>query len=127
MKFIKKPQYYLLAFLIVIAILVLKFCEFQEPIRAAYFWKTTFNISESESKAIQQLKIKKLYVKFFDVDIHPQYNFAVPIGVLKIKSKVPENVEIVPVVYIRNGVFKSESVDNSKLPQSVFKLSKNED
>lgn len=122
MKFLKKPLYYISAFLIVISILVLKFCQFQKPIRAAYFWKTTFNISNSEQKAIQELKIKKLYVKFFDVDMHPQFNFAVPVGVLKIKSNVPENVEIVPVVYIRNGVFKAKSIDNSKLPQCVFKL-----
>lgn len=67
-----------------------------------YFWKTNFSLSKAELNWLNETEIKKLYVRFFDVDWNPNINVAVPIGDVTIETKKIDNVEIIPVVFITN-------------------------
>jgi hypothetical protein len=69
--------------------------------RAVYFWKTTFALSQKETAFIEENKIEKIYLRFFDVDLVK--NEAVPKGIVNLKSSI--NQEIVPTVFITNRVF----------------------
>lgn len=75
--------------------------------RAVYYWKTTFELSQLETAFLEENKIEKIYLRYFDVDM--LHNEAVPKGILKIKSKV--NQEITPTVFITNRVFERLNYD----------------
>jgi hypothetical protein len=70
--------------------------------RAIYFWKTTFDLSQKEKDFLEENKIEKAYLRFFDVDMI--HNEAVPKGVVSLKSQFSQ--EIVPTVFITNRVFE---------------------
>ena len=74
----------------------------KEISRGVYFWKTTFNLSPSEINWLKETAIKKLYIRFFDVDWNPGLSSAVPVGDVAIESKNINNVDIIPVVFITN-------------------------
>lgn len=75
--------------------------------RAVYFWKTTFELSQKEAAFLEENKVEKIYLRFFDVDI--LQNEAIPKGIVAIKSKV--NQEIVPAIFITNRVFERLKFD----------------
>ncbi|MCP9761904.1 hypothetical protein [Lacihabitans soyangensis] len=70
--------------------------------RAVYFWKTNFELSKKEKAFLEENKIEKIYLRFFDVDM--LQNEAIPKGIVSIRTKV--NQEIVPTVFITNRVFE---------------------
>jgi len=80
--------------------------------RAFYYWRTTFALSPAERGAIGELHVSRLYVRMFDVD----WSEGGPSLLGKIEprpgddSKLPVGVEIVPVVFLRDEVFKHVDV-----------------
>ena len=73
-----------------------------------YYWKTVFNLNETERNFLNEHQVKRLYLRFFDVvpadranpsNYRIQYE-AEPNATLVFRDTMPENVEIVPVVYI---------------------------
>lgn len=94
--------------------------------RAVYFWKTTFELSQKETAFLEENKVEKIYLRFFDVDM--LQNEAVPKGIVTIKSKV--NQEIVPTIFITNRVFerlKFEQIEDlsAKILRQINKISRN--
>lgn len=74
----------------------------KEITRGVYFWKTNFLLSASELNWLKDAEIKKLYIRFFDVDWNPTIKKAVPVGDVTIETKKNGDVEIIPVVFITN-------------------------
>lgn len=71
--------------------------------RGVYYWRTVFALSDSERDFLKEHQVKRLYVRFFDVTLNPDTSSAekcAPVGTITFKTPVPENVEIVPVVFI---------------------------
>ena len=77
-----------------------------ERFNGIYYWKTTFELNESEEQFLNEQQISRLYLRLFDVvpaDMTrpSDYDFeAVPNATLTFREPIPEGVEIVPVVYI---------------------------
>ncbi|MFT5164839.1 MAG: hypothetical protein ACI8P3_000062 [Saprospiraceae bacterium] len=67
---------------------------------AFYHWKNSLDLSTAEFNYLSALQIKKLYIRFFDVDWKDSN--AVPLSVLECKSNIPDSIEIVPTVFITN-------------------------
>lgn len=70
-----------------------------------YYWKTTFFLNDYEQSFLKEHNIHRLYVKFFDVDddAPSQYVDAkriLPVATTVFSSPKPEDVEIVPTVYL---------------------------
>src|SRR5688572_26677262 len=79
-----------------------------------YYWKTEFNPGKTEQSWLNETQCKRLYVRFFDLDEQwdRTYNYqAAPVARLKNKQKFPENMEVVPVIYITQGVIRE--MDNT--------------
>ena len=74
----------------------------KEISRGVYFWKTNFSLSTSELNWLKETEIKKLYVRFFDVDWNPNMCAAVPVGDVTIETKKVTGVEIIPAIFITN-------------------------
>ncbi|HYH02223.1 MAG TPA: hypothetical protein VEC37_03925, partial [Bacillota bacterium] len=67
-----------------------------------YYWKSEFRLNTQELKAMQHLKITRLYLKFFDVIWDKELNSPSPVSVIRFTDKVPEGVAIIPSIYITN-------------------------
>jgi hypothetical protein len=85
----------------------------KEIARGVYFWKTKFNLPKEDISWLKETEIKKLYVRFFDVDWNPNINAAVPVGDVTIETKKVDGVVIIPVVFITNRTF-------TNLPDSLI-------
>lgn len=73
--------------------------------RAFYYWKSNnWNISQAEDSIVTNLGIKKLYIKFFEVD-HSDAMGNFPISKTQLYSYRQDSLNIVPTVYLKNSVF----------------------
>jgi hypothetical protein len=84
-----------------------------KPQRAFYYWQNqAWDLGESEYQTIEKLKVKKLYIKFFEVDkndIQGIFPFAKNELNFSQYDSLENTIEVVPTVYIRNEVFKQTS------------------
>lgn len=69
-----------------------------------YYWKTVFDLNTTERSFLIEHHVKRLYLRLFDVvpgDNNPNNDYEiVPNATITFHDKMPEGVEIVPVVYI---------------------------
>lgn len=69
-----------------------------------YYWKTTFSLSEEDLMFLESHSVKRMYLRLFDVDMEtiPKecQTSCVPIATTTFKSPVPDNIEVVPAVFI---------------------------
>lgn len=72
---------------------------------AVYYWHTTFELNEVEKQFLQENNIKKMYIRFFDVEPNrSSWRFrdhCAPEATIGFYDTVPSFVEIVPVVFIK--------------------------
>lgn len=96
-----------------------------EPISAFYFWENNSkSLSILEDEAIHKLNVKKLYIKFFEVEKSDALGL-IPTAKseLHLDLKNKEEIEIIPTIYIRNEVFKKVSIaELQKLASNINKL-----
>jgi len=100
--------------------------------RAFYYWKSdAYNFENTEAGVLKKLAVKKLYVKFFEVEyskifgIRPTSKSVINFRYQSNGDPAP-NVSIVPVVFIKNDVFtntKQEDV-NSLADNILFLIAK---
>ncbi|MCL1909442.1 MAG: hypothetical protein FWG05_00735 [Kiritimatiellaeota bacterium] len=74
-----------------------------------YYWRTTFELNEAERAFLAEHSVSNLHIRFFDVGRDPKspsVTRPVPVATITFKDPVPANLEIVPVVFIGNDLFK---------------------
>jgi hypothetical protein len=76
--------------------------------RAFYYWRTTFQLSTAEQHALTDLHVTRIYLRMFDVEWSDAERGPSAVGkvVMGDAGRVPEGVELVPVVYLREDVFR---------------------
>lgn len=91
--------------LFLLAALILASCSGgDEPVRAIYHWKTTYNPTQYELQWLRDHRVQRLYLRLFDVDVYDNddYGNAAPIATTRFLQPLPDDMEIVPVIYITN-------------------------
>ncbi|WP_338874589.1 hypothetical protein WBJ53_03130 [Spirosoma sp. SC4-14] len=68
---------------------------------AFYHWKAVYDPGPAELKLLQQLKVRRLYVRLFDVDWDAQRRRPVPKAIVRFAER-PAGVSVIPVVFITN-------------------------
>jgi len=87
-----------------------------EPERSFYYWKSVFHLSQPEREYLKDLYIRKLYIRFFDVDWDESSGMAIPLAKVRFAESIPPGIKIVPVVYITNKTLqKTRDEDISSL------------
>jgi len=86
-----------------------------------YFWKTNFDAGDAVSKTLKENNVKKLYVRYFDVDKEPGQSEAKPVSPIVFNDLI-KSYNIIPVIYIKKRVF--ENTDSNSLPALAKKYSK---
>ena len=71
-----------------------------------YYWKTVYKSNPTETSYLKQLHSHKLYVRIMDVNVDDDGASPVPVSPITFKDKLPDSVQIVPVVFIVNDVLK---------------------
>lgn len=92
---------------------------------AVYYWKTTFVLKDYERDFIQKHNITKMYVKFFDVV--NDWEGVVPSGTLIFIDSMPQNVEIVPTVFITSDAIKKYKSFSKKMFDRVVAMAETND
>jgi hypothetical protein len=73
--------------------------------RAFYAWRTTFAPSPAERAALASLHADRLYLRVCDVDL--EGGAPVPLGRVMIAGPLPAGVDVVPVVFLRDEVWRA--------------------
>jgi len=109
---------------VLISILLLFGCSnnSDHPI-SFYYWKQDFSLNKSQQEILETNKVKKLYVKFFDISWDSKTNGPLPISKIKFQSDF-KNLKIVPCIFIENQVFKNKGIDqlSSKVYSLILKI-----
>ncbi|MDP5198080.1 hypothetical protein [Flavobacterium sp. DG2-3] len=63
--------------------------------------------------------VQKLYVRYFDIGLHPESNFPIPVSPVRFLEN-PKEYIIVPVVFIQNKVMLQPHLDVNDLAQKTF-------
>lgn len=103
-----------------------------EPANAIYHWKSTLAPNQYEMEFIQKHKVKRMYVKFFDVGTDNLYDGngvqAIPIATTIFSGSPKEiegkGIEIVPVVFITVEALRLNQPLTDKILQRVDAMCK---
>ncbi|MBO9154977.1 hypothetical protein ACFOTA_22365 [Chitinophaga sp. GCM10012297] len=87
----------------------------RETHRAFYYWKQRYEPGSAEKTALRQLHVKKLYVKCFDVSWNETDRSAVPVAITDFKEPFPDSLEIVPVVFLMNEIWRQKDTGQARL------------
>jgi hypothetical protein len=93
----------------------------KEPIVSFYYWKTIFKLSESEKEVLRENNVTKLYIRYFDIGLHPESKEPIPISPIHFQESM-NGFEVVPVVFIKNKVMLQTNLDVEDLAQKTFRL-----
>ena len=106
----------------------------KSPIKAFYYWKN-YDYFWLESEILDTLQVRKLYVKYFEVDYDPDLG---PIPVSKTElslsrtewdyendREIPSKnakLTIIPTVFILNSVFKEPDLNTREMAKNILHL-----
>ncbi len=82
-----------------------KSSDFVTPEISFYHWKNEINLSTNEINYLQDLAVKRLYLRFFDVDWDTERQEPIPISIINISSSTNLPSTIIPTVFITNRTF----------------------
>ncbi|GAB3339070.1 hypothetical protein GCM10027299_51710 [Larkinella ripae] len=68
---------------------------------AFYYWQTTYRANPSEQQLLDRLHIRKLYIRYFDVDWDEPTQSPAPKAVIRFADQ-PAHRAVVPVIFITN-------------------------
>jgi len=96
-----------------------------------YHWKTNVKLTEQDKAHIQSGHSNTLYMRFFDLSYNTQQEEPLPVATVQFPKDFELSVDtIIPVVFIKNEVFKNLTLDRSKslatpLSEKIKRLFKN--
>ncbi|GAA3759062.1 hypothetical protein [Flavobacterium ginsengiterrae] len=93
----------------------------EKPVISFYYWKTNLKFSETEKTALKDNEVHKLYVRYFDIGLHPQTQKPFPLSPIHFYENVQE-LEIVPVVFIQNKVMLQKDLNVQDLAEKTIHL-----
>lgn len=106
---------------LVVSLLLCSCKQKQLPQLSFYYWKTNFNLSTDEVSLLRENKVKKLYIRYFDINLRESSAEAFPETPIRF-SYSPNNFTVIPVVYIKNKVFLNSALDLEDLAQKTASL-----
>ncbi len=83
-----------------------------------YHWKQALDLGATERDLLAEARTRRLFVRFFDVDLDPASNRPLPVSELECRGGLPAGVRVVPVVFLAERVFRS-GCDPHKLAGQV--------
>lgn len=85
-----------------------------------YYWKTVYKPNPTENAYLSHLHVNKLYMRIMDIDMNDDGTQPVPVSPLMFQSKVPDGIQVIPVVFIVNDVLRD--ISHPQLDDMAHKL-----
>nr|WP_294931816.1 hypothetical protein [uncultured Flavobacterium sp.] len=108
-------------FLVLLFSLLTSCNEKAKPIVCFYYWKTIFKLSETEKEILRENDVRKIYIRYFDIDLHPKDTNPIPLTPIHFREMMTD-FDVVPVIYIKNKVMLKPNLDIENLAQKTIKL-----
>ncbi|MEJ7587922.1 MAG: hypothetical protein WKI04_10220 [Ferruginibacter sp.] len=91
-----------------------------------YYWKSVVRITSFELNRLNSLRVKTIYLKFFDVDYSDATGTPVPKAKLDVRDKsLLSDYQIIPTIFITNECFqKIDSPGIIILADKIYRLIK---
>ena len=92
--------------------------------RSFYYWKSILSVTDFEKQKLDSLKIKTIYLKFFDVDWDEETRKSKPLAKLQATSdELQGGIQIIPTVFITNEcIQKIDSSQIAALAKNIYAL-----
>ena len=84
-----------------------------------YHWKSQLSLSNTELNYLDTLAVEKIYLRCFDIDWDFTLQEAIPLAPLDINSETPNDLQIIPTLFITNRTFLH--LPDKDLPELVNK------
>ncbi len=96
---------------------------------AFYHWQTNFSLTQSEKDYLQSFSVKKLYVKFFDVDWNSRAQEPLPVAEVILDTVDLKDIEIIPTIFITNRSLKNYPLEKMEelggnILEKIFSIKK---
>ena len=101
--------------------LLLSCSKKEAPVVSFYYWKTIFKLSQTEKEVLEDNDVRKLYIRYFDIGLHPQTQEPIPISPIRFQENA-SRFTVVPVVFIKNKVMLQPNLDVDDLVEKTFRL-----
>lgn len=108
-------------FLVLLIFLLVSCGKNEQPVISFYYWKTVLKFSKNEKETLNQNAVQKLYVRYFDIGLHPETKQPIPISPVHFQENVSK-FNIVPVIFIQNKVMLQANLDIDILAQKSIGL-----
>lgn len=89
-----------------------------------YYWRTTFSLSDNEREFLKAHDVKKIYVRFFDVDwTYPAKNGenVTPEATIRFNDAIPDGIDVVPTVYITTSAMEKMQTKEPEYAEKIYK------
>lgn len=106
-------------FPILLLFLLFSCSKSEKPVISFYYWKTVFKFSQIEKEVLEDNNVQKLYVRYFDIGLHPESKIPIPISPVRFDEN-PKDYQIVPVVFIQNKVMLQPNLNVDDLAQKTL-------
>lgn len=95
-------------YLFLVLLIMLASCKHPRKVSTCfYYWKTVYKQNPVESEYAKHLHSNKMYLRIMDVDMDDSGSLPTPVSPITFQQKLPDTVQLVPVVYIINNVLKN--------------------
>ena len=85
-----------------------------EQCNSVYYWRTDLRLDSTEKAFLRKYDIKKLYCRYFDVVMKDGAAEPTPNATLKFSDTLPDNIEIIPTIYITEDCMHKSYKDLAK-------------
>lgn len=89
-----------------------------------YYWRTTFSLSDKEKEFLKAHDVKKMYMRFFDVDWSDPAKTGedvAPKATIIFNDTVPVGIETVPTIYITTSAIEQMQTKEPEYAEKIYK------
>ena len=87
-----------------------------ETVNSAYYWSTTFQMSDQKADFIRNHHVRNLYMRFFDVVMDKDQTM--PNATIEFLDTIPPDLQVIPTVFITNDCM---AVRQDSLPGRIVR------
>lgn len=95
-----------------------------EESNSIYYWRTTFSLSDSEKEFLREHDVRKIYMRFFDVDwdYHTKdKDGVIPEATIRFKDTIPNGIDVVPSVHITTSAIEKMQTGEDDYAEKIYK------
>ncbi len=105
-----------------VGLFLLQGCDEAKVVNPSFYhWKSSFRLDSTSRNALSELEVKRLYLRFFDIDLAPGGGNVRPVAKVQLNAPPQLDQEIVPCVFLTNRSLKALPMEEMEgLAQNIY-------